>query len=68
MTDYEVTPPPERLADVRWDTDRNWTVVGVFRDGAVYTDGETAVESADEVFVAGSDEAIQAFEQTVAPE
>ncbi|KTG09355.1 potassium transporter TrkA [Haloprofundus marisrubri] len=55
----------ETLQDVRRETDRGWTVVGVARDGGVRTDEETVIESDDEMFVAGSDEAIQQFEQTV---
>jgi Trk K+ transport system NAD-binding subunit len=52
----------ESLADVRRDADRAWTVVGVSRAGSIITDEGTTVEAADEVFVAGSDAAIQAFE------
>ena len=55
----------ESLADARRDTERGWTVVGVARDGAVLTDERTEIGSADEVFVAGSDDAIQTFDQTV---
>ncbi len=55
----------ETLATARRDAERGWTVVGIARDSAVLTDAATAVEPGDEVFVAGSDEAIQAFERTV---
>jgi len=53
----------ETLADLRRETERGWTVVGLARGGEVYTDERTAVEADDEVFVAGSDEAIQRFER-----
>ncbi|MFC7132226.1 MULTISPECIES: NAD-binding protein [Salinibaculum] len=56
------------LGAMRRDTARGWSVVGLVRDGDVYTDGETTIESDDEVFVAGSDEAIQEFERTVGTE
>lgn len=55
----------ERLGAIRQDPERDWTVVGLVRDGAVLTDEATTVEPADEVFVAGSDSAIQTFERTV---
>jgi len=45
------------------DADAGWTVVGVTRDGEVLTDEGTTVEAGDDVFVAGSDRAIQAFER-----
>lgn len=47
------------------DGERGWTVVGIVRDGEVRTDEELRVEETDEVFVAGSDDAIQEFERTV---
>ncbi|WP_224449046.1 potassium channel family protein [Haloprofundus salilacus] len=55
----------EALGDARRNADREWTVVGVARGGIVRTDEETVIESGDEMFVAGSDEAIQEFERTV---
>ncbi|QCJ46245.1 TrkA family potassium uptake protein [Haloprofundus sp. MHR1] len=55
----------ESLRDARRDADREWTVVAVARNGGVHTAEETVVESGDEMFVAGSDEAIQEFERTV---
>jgi Trk K+ transport system NAD-binding subunit len=55
----------ETLADARRNGRRGWTVVGVSRDGAVLTDENTAIEADDEVFVAGSDDAIQEFERAV---
>ena len=55
----------ESLADARRDVDRGWTVLGVSRDGTVHTDEQTIIEAGDEVFVAGSDDAIQRFERTV---
>ena len=45
------------------DPEHGWTVVGVVREGEVLTDEATTVETGDEVFVAGSDHAIQHFEQ-----
>ncbi|NHN47217.1 TrkA family potassium uptake protein [Halostella sp. JP-L12] len=56
----------ETLGDLRRAPDRGWTVVGVSRGGTVHTDERVTVESGDEIFVAGSDEAIQAFERSVA--
>ncbi len=53
----------ESLADVRRSRDREWTVVGLARDGTVHTDGEMTIEAGDELFVAGSDRAIQRFER-----
>jgi voltage-gated potassium channel len=50
------------VGDVRLD-DLEYTVVGVLRDGSVRTDETTEITPDDEVFIAGSDEAIQAFEQ-----
>ncbi|MDH5019384.1 potassium channel family protein [Halobacterium rubrum] len=44
--------------------DAGWTVVGVARDDEVLTDEGTTVEADDEVFVAGSDHAMQDFERT----
>ncbi|WP_380675095.1 potassium channel family protein [Salinigranum sp. GCM10025319] len=55
----------ESLATVRRGTERGWTVVGLVRDGTVYTDEHATIEPGDEVFVAGSDEGIQRFERTV---
>jgi Trk K+ transport system NAD-binding subunit len=55
----------DSLRDLRADPDRGWTVVGLIRDGTVYTDETTTVEESDEIFVAGSDVAIQEFERTV---
>jgi Trk K+ transport system NAD-binding subunit len=55
----------QSLADIRRQRDRGWTVVGALRDGDVLTDAATTVEVGDEVFVAGSDEAIAEFERTV---
>ncbi|SEV86811.1 potassium channel family protein [Natrinema salifodinae] len=55
----------ETLADARRDTERSWTVIGVSRDSTVHTDEQTTIRADDEIFVAGSDEAIQEFEQTV---
>ncbi|WP_123533666.1 potassium channel family protein [Halosimplex salinum] len=55
----------QALADARRDTERGWTVVGVSRRGTVLTDEDTIVEADDDVFVAGSDVAIQEFEATV---
>ncbi|WP_302082214.1 potassium channel family protein [Salinibaculum rarum] len=53
----------ETLGDLR-DTSADWTVVGLLHAGSVDTDEETTVEADDEVFVAGSDKAIQEFERT----
>lgn len=55
----------ESLTDARGDAERGWTVVGIARDGTIHTDGRTTIEAGDEVFVAGSDDAIQEFERTV---
>ncbi|WP_255152867.1 potassium channel family protein [Halorarius halobius] len=55
----------EELATIRQDPDRDWTVVGIARAGKILTDEETRVRQTDEVFVAGSDDAIQKFERTV---
>ena len=55
----------QSLADIRRVHDRGWTVVGVLRDGDVLTDAATTVAADDEVFVAGSDDAIAEFERTV---
>ncbi|AZH25368.1 potassium channel family protein [Haloplanus aerogenes] len=54
----------EQLAAIRQDPNRDWTVVGVARAGEVLTDESTWVRPEDEVFVAGSDDAIQKFERT----
>lgn len=56
----------ETLAEARRNTERGWTAIGISRDGTVYTDERTVIKSDDEVFVAGSDKAIQEFERTVA--
>jgi Trk K+ transport system NAD-binding subunit len=53
------------LGAARRRADRGWTVVGLVRDGTVYTDEASTIETGDEMFVAGSDEAIQEFERTV---
>ncbi|WP_136717513.1 potassium channel family protein [Halorientalis salina] len=53
------------LAELRGDPERGWTVVAVARDGAVRTDENATVRTDDEVFVAGSDDAIQEFERTI---
>ncbi|WP_232702784.1 potassium channel family protein [Halobacterium wangiae] len=52
------------LSAARGNTERGWTVVGVARDGRVLTDERTEIRSGDDVFVAGSDDAIQRFERT----
>lgn len=54
----------EQLAAIRQDPNRDWTVVGIARAGEVLTDESTWVRQEDEVFVAGSDDAIQKFERT----
>lgn len=54
----------QSLADARRPLDRPWTVVGLAREGTIYTDAATTIQPDDEVFVAGSDEAIQQFERT----
>jgi Trk K+ transport system NAD-binding subunit len=53
----------DSVADARGAGSRGWTVVGVSRRGNVLTDEETTVEAGDDVFVAGSDRAIQNFER-----
>lgn len=53
------------LGELRRDATNDWTVVGLVRSGTVDTDEGTTVETDDEVFVAGSDSAIQEFEHTV---
>ncbi|WP_340098819.1 potassium channel family protein [Salinibaculum salinum] len=55
----------ETLGELRRDATNDWTVVGLVRSGTVYTDAGTTVEADDEVFIAGSDGAIQEFERTV---
>jgi Trk K+ transport system NAD-binding subunit len=55
----------ETLGDARRNTERGWAVVGVARLGEVLTDERTGIEGTDDVFIAGSDEAIQTFERTV---
>jgi Trk K+ transport system NAD-binding subunit len=52
------------IAEARLESE-GYTVVGVLRDGSVRTEENTVVGPDDEVFVAGSDEAIQAFERSV---
>lgn len=53
-----------RLGGVRRHTDRDWTVVGLVRDGTVFTDEQETVEAEDELLVVGSDQAMQRFERT----
>ncbi|AHG04620.1 potassium transporter TrkA [Halobacterium sp. DL1] len=55
----------DSVADARGAGSRGWTVVGVARDGGVLTDETTEIHSGDDIFVAGSDDAIQRFERTV---
>jgi Trk K+ transport system NAD-binding subunit len=55
-----------RLADVRRDTDDDWTILGLVRDGTVSTDGRETIDADDELLVVGSDEAMQRFEREVA--
>ena len=52
------------LAEARSDPERGWTVVGLARNGTVLTDEGTNIRADNEVFVAGSDDAISAFEAT----
>lgn len=52
----------QSLGEARGGTD-GWTVVAVAREGGIRTEAATAIEQGDEVFVAGSDEAIARFEQ-----
>ncbi|WP_049892978.1 potassium channel family protein [Natronococcus jeotgali] len=54
----------ESLMDARRNTEREWTVIGISRGDTIYTDEQTTIEADDEVLVAGSDDAIQEFEQT----
>ncbi len=54
----------DSLLDSRRDTERGWAVVGLSRGGTIHTDERTTIEPGDEVFVAGSDEAIREFERT----
>lgn len=54
----------ESLVDARRDTERGWTVVGLSRDGTIYTDEQTTIEPEDEIFVAGSDAALREFKKT----
>ena len=53
----------ESLMDTRRDTERGWTVVGLSRDGTIYTDEQTTIEPGDEIFVAGSDAAIRSLNE-----
>ncbi|SFS93267.1 potassium channel family protein [Halostagnicola kamekurae] len=55
----------ESLAAVRRDTEREWAPVGVLRGGTIRTDERTLIKADDEVLVAGTDAAIQAFERAV---
>ena len=55
----------ESVRNVRRNTERGWTVIGLSRDGTVHTDERTTIEPGDEIFVAGSDAAIREFERTV---
>ncbi|GAA0196291.1 potassium channel family protein [Haladaptatus pallidirubidus] len=55
----------ESLIDARRDTERGWTVVGLSRNGTIYTDEQTTIEPGDEIFVAGSDAALREFKKTV---
>ncbi|WP_323174584.1 hypothetical protein [Natrialba sp. PRR66] len=55
----------ETVAEARHDTERGWIVVSVSHNGTVHTDEHTNI-TADDVFVAGSDEAIQESKRTVA--
>jgi TrkA-C domain. len=55
----------ESLASTRAHRETGWTVVGLARNGSIYTDDGITIESDDEVFIAGSDSAIQKFERTV---
>ncbi|MFD1512546.1 potassium channel family protein [Halomarina rubra] len=52
-----------RLADVRRSTDRDWTVLGLVRDGSVSTADRETIEADDEILVVGSDQAMQRFER-----
>jgi Trk K+ transport system NAD-binding subunit len=53
----------QSLDSIRQDPEDGWSVVGLLRDGEVRTEPAATIESGDEVFVAGSDVAIQAFER-----
>jgi Trk K+ transport system NAD-binding subunit len=55
----------ETLGDNRGRPDRGWTVVALSRSGEIRTAAGSVIERGDEVFVAGSDEAIQSFERLV---
>jgi voltage-gated potassium channel len=50
------------LGDARRAAGGGWTVIGLSRAGTVRTDETTRIEAGDDVFLAGSDEAIGAFE------
>jgi len=52
----------QSLGEAR-DRTEGWTVVAVARSGGIRTEVATTIEAGDEVFVAGSDEAIAQFEQ-----
>ena len=54
----------ESLANARRSSGQGWIVVGVARGGSVLTAENTSIEPGDEVFIAGSDEAIQRYERT----
>ncbi|MFB6176010.1 MAG: TrkA family potassium uptake protein [Halobaculum sp.] len=53
----------ESLASLR-ATDAEWTVVGAVRDGRLVTGADVRLDADDELFVAGSDEAVGVFERT----
>ncbi|WP_433627222.1 potassium channel family protein [Halomicrococcus sp. NG-SE-24] len=55
----------DTLADARRLPEQRWTVVGISRDGTVHTDEHATIEAGDDVFLAGSDGAIQEFERKV---
>ena len=53
----------QSLDSIRRNPEEGWSVVGLLKDGEVRTAPAATIESGDEVFVAGSDAAIQAFER-----
>lgn len=55
----------EPLQEGRHNPEREWSIVGVAREGTVYTGEEITIKASDEVFIAGSDEAIHDFERSV---